>query len=397
MLRTMTTVLMLCLLAMPAPAEDAPAQAEPPVDLAEPPHWPVGFQLSDAATEGWKPRRKSEAAKAEVLVWTPPGAQRLRAVMFIPANSDSKHVGEHAAVRQVAARHGMGIVYLRRFDGSVIERSDPPTQADATFDAVLAQVAQHTGVESYRYAPWVRGRFAFRTTWWFPGRVIASVSYHGETPGYPPEQWAKTGDETPLHLALNGFDEWDRTWYRHVRPMLLNYRHHTGWLPHQAALPGVGHGNYADMHGSPGWGKPVPEGVVSTLDSWDYIALFLDKALTLRLPEGEAGYATADTPVKLNDVGPGTGLLIHPRAIEELAGAKWRPLRKNDEGRYTIVDHVKEPGEVFAAEDGDLDPALLIRKHNDVPEAERADYLWIADRELAEAWVELHTVRAAHE
>jgi len=37
--------------------------------------------------------------------------------------------------------------------------------------------------------------------------------------------------------------------------------------------------------------------------------------------------------------------------------------------------------------------APVFRKFADVPEKERADWFWVADRELAEAWFRLH---AAH-
>lgn len=69
-------------------------------------------------------------------------------------------------------------------------------------------------------------------------------------------EWSRVGDESVLHLAMNGKEEWSGTWYRHVRPSLLNYHHNTKWLGHQLVLKGVGHGEYADKHGSDGWGKP---------------------------------------------------------------------------------------------------------------------------------------------
>jgi len=216
--------------------------------------WPIGFKLPDGVVEGWKRAdRIRNSEKADVLVWVPPEAERLRALFLIPNNTDSKHIGQHGAVREICAEHGIGIVYLRHFGGKVIERSDPPETADAKFAAVLDLVAKATGIAEVRHAPWItlgkssRGRFPFRTTWWFPDRVIASISYHGEVPSWPMQDWSKVEDENVLHLAINGLTEWDGTWYRHVRPGLLNYHHHTGWLNHQMVLYGVGHGNYIDM------------------------------------------------------------------------------------------------------------------------------------------------------
>jgi hypothetical protein len=376
-------------------AKAAAANAtNPQGSLAELPHWPVGMKLPESSTTGWRPAKRRFAHRAEVLVWAPPKARRIRAVLLIPNNTDSKHFGEHAALREVASRHELGVIYLRRFDGKVIERSDPPTQANQ-LQATLDAVAARTGIVEFRHAPWItfgkssRGRFPFRTAWQFPERVIASISYHGETPTWPIAGWARLKDETILHVNVNGQVEWMGTWYRHVRPCLLNYRARRAWLPHQVVVHRVGHGNYADVHGSPGWGKPVPPGAISCLRIWDYLALFVDEAVQLRVPREV--YPTAG-PVQLKQVDADSGYLIHPRAVEELLGARWRPIR-NADGAYQIVNHIKEPHEVYDENPGKVASKLLVRKATDVSEAERKKMFWVADRELALAWLKLHNVQ----
>ena len=391
-------VALVAALAGGAAAGSADAAAKPAgtqESLAELPHWPVGFKLPEEVTVGWKRREKMHASpQPHILVWTPPEAERIRAALLIPNNTDSKHVGEHAAVRRVAARHEIGIVYLRYFGGSVVERTDPPEAAETPFAAVLDLVAKKTGIAEYRHAPWItfgkssRGRFPFRTTWWFPKRVIASISYHGETPTWPMEEWSRVGDESVLHLAINGQDEWSGTWYRHVRPCMLNYHANTAWLTHQVVVHGVGHGNYADMHGSEGWGKPVPDGRISCLRVWDYIALFIDKAMEVRVPR-DACPTTAPTPLK--QVDRGAGYLIHPRAVEELLGTKWHAFRYRD-GAYRIVPWPDEKHPVLDPNPGKVDRAVLIRRAADVPPEERRKMFWVADREQAEAWLSLHDV-----
>lgn len=372
----------------------APAGAKAPASLAELPHWPVGMKLPSALTADWRPAKRKFASRAEVLVWTPPKAKRIRAVMLIPNNTDSKHVGEHAAVRDVAARCELAIVYLRRFDGKVIERSDPPTQA-GQLQAALDAVAERTGIVEFRHAPWItfgkssRGRFPFRATWQFPKRVIASISYHGETPTWPMESWSRVKDESVLHLAINGQDEWSGTWYRHVRPCMLNYHANTSWLTHQVVLHGIGHGNYPDMHGSKGWGKAVPEGRISCLRVWDYIALYIDKAMKLRVPAG--AYPTAG-PTRLKQVDRNNGYLVHPRAPEELLGMKWHAFRYKD-GAYRVIPWPDEKHPVLDPDPGNVEAKLLIRRAADVPEDQRRKLFWLADRELAEAWLKLHNVR----
>lgn len=383
-----------------APADEAvaPDGGADAADLAEPPLWPVGFKLPREMTQGWRNAESRQAkAEAHVLVWTPPGVEHIRAVILIPENSDSIHVFEHPAIRDVAAKQKIGIVYLRHFDGSVVERVNPPDEPGLVYQAVLDRVAEATGVEEYRHAPWItfgkssRGMFPYRTEWMFPDRVIATIAYHAETPTWPLPEWARYEDQTNLHLSINGQEEWDGTWYRHVRPMLLNYHAHTRWLPHQVVVHGVGHGNYVDAHGKPGWGQPVPDGTMSVQRVWDYIALFIDKAMDLRVPK--EGYPTKQ-PTDLLTVSPKGGYLIHPRAPEELLGMRWMAFRKGD-NKYEVIPWPEEKSPVFDTTDGDVDKSLLIRRYEDVPEAERADYLWVPDREMAEAWMKLHDVEGS--
>ncbi len=364
-------------------------------DLAEP-GWPIGIKLPPEIVKGWKrEKRVLNSEKANILVWTPPKAEKIRAAILVPNNTDSKNAVMHKAVRDVAKKHEIGIVYLRHFDGSIIERTNPPENADKMFQAVLDLVARETGIEEYRHAPWItfgkssRGRFPFRTTWWFPDRVIASISYHGETPTWPMKDWSKVGDESVLHVAINGQEEWSGTWYRHVRPCMLNYHANTNWLTHQVVLHKVGHGNYVDAHGSKGWGKPVPKGTISCLDTWDYIAVFIDKAMELRVPEDT--YPTKK-PTKLKQVDRSSGLLIHPRAPEELLGMKWMAFRYKD-GKYQIIPWPDEKHPVHDTEDGDVDRELLIRRASDVPKDQQKKMFWVADREQAKAWLKLHNVQ----
>lgn len=395
-----TAIVAIAWLCSPAPAaEQASDQTDSPDvktnELAELPNWPLGLKIPHEWTEGWKRRdRMKKSEKAHILIWTPPKAKRIRAVFLIPQNSDSKHVGEHGPLREVAKKHEIAIVYLRNFDGAIIERSDPPGKATEMFDKVLGLMAKETGIEEFKHAPWItfgkssRGRFPFRTTWWFPDRVIASISYHGETPSWPMEKWSKVKNESVMHVAINGQEEWSGTWYRHVRPNMLNYHANTNWLTHQVVLHGVGHGDYADMHGSKGWGKPVPEGKISCLRVWDYIAMYTDKAMELRVPKDT--YAT-DKPVKLKQIDPNSGYLVHPRAPEELLGMKWMAFRHKD-GKYQVIPWPQEKHPVLDSEQGNVDKKLLIRHVEDVPADEREKLFWIPDRELTKAWLDLHNV-----
>ncbi len=373
-----------------------PAAAEKVDSLAEPPHWPIGLRLSDDLVGAKAARKKNR--KADVLIWIPEGVQKIRAMMLVVNNTDSKNLHEHKALREVAAAHKTAIVYLRHFYTGIEYHhkkpvSTPPAAPDQILKA-LDVIAKDLAMSEFRHAPWItlgkssRGEFPFRMGWIYPDRTIAGMTWHGETPTWPIPEYAAKQDQSILYLCVNGQEEWSGTWYRAVRPSLLNYRHNTPWLGHQVVGHGVGHGNYVDAHGSRGWGKPVPKGTMSVLRMWDYMSMFVDKALTLRLPK--EGYPT-DKPLKLRQVDPSTGYLVHPRAIEELIGMKWMAFRQAG-GEYKRIPWPDEKHPVHAKHQGSIPTEKLIRKAADVPKAERADYLWIPDKELTRAWLELHNV-----
>ena len=296
--------------------------------------------------------------QAGVLAWAAPGAKRIRAVLIIMINTDSKIFGEHAAVRAVAAKREMGIVYLRcpEVHYNLNEAKDT-----TIIHGILDTTARKTGIAEFRHAPWITfgksasGKFPFFMGWVYPKRTIASISYHAETPTWPVAAWAKLDGETILHTSVNGHTEWGGTWHRHVRPALLNYRT-IGWLTNQVVVHRVGHGKYPDVHGSAGWGRKFPDRV-TCIDVWDYLALFIDRAIAARVPQD--AYPT-DGPVRLKQVRDCEGYLIEPR-VEDLL----------DEGRGKALPR-------------------LIHQAADVPEAKRRGMFWVADRQLAEAWFRLH-------
>jgi len=340
--RILLTVLMA---AMSASATASAAATQPAASLAEPPEWPIGFAIPDAMG-GKRPAKGPD--RADILIWLPDGAKRIRAMLIIPNNSDSKAFGEHAATRKVAAKHEMAIVYLRNFATGFEHRKTPP-ESDAMAE-LMALVSRHTHINEFVHAPWVtfgkssRGEFPFRMAWLYPDRTIASITYHGETPTWPIPDWARLNGQTILSVNANGESEWAGTWFGHVRPSLLNYRATQNWLSHIVVVKGVGHGDYIDTHGSSGWGKPVPPGAVSCLRVWDYLALFMDKAVGLRLPPGE--YPT-EGPLALRQVDEASGVLIDPFAVETLFKVPRLPLR--EKGGVFLVGEVEEkPVDGFA-------------------------------------------------
>lgn len=319
----------------------APAAAVDPL-------WPISMQMPERL--GGKPPVPGKPISPDLRVWVPEGATRLRAVFLVPDNTDSKNFTEHAPFRAVATKHQMGIVYMRGFKPNIEhwKEETPPTGENLV--EMLKMVAKETGIKEFEHAPWVvfgkssRGEFPFRAAWVFPDRVIAAVTYHGETPRWPVPDWAKLTGQTILSVNANGETEWGGTWFNHVRPSLLNYRSQKGWLSHIAVAKDVGHGDYVDAHGSPGWGQPFP-GKVTCIRVWNYLAMFIDKALELRLPKDV--YAT-NGPVTLNQVDESAGYLIDPFAVEETFGVPHLPLQKKD-GLYVVGGAEEFPVSGFAS------------------------------------------------
>lgn len=324
-------------------------------ELAQLPHWPIGLDVPKAA-----PPPKRPVKGAAILAWVPSKVRQIRAALLIRQNTDSKHFGEHAVLRRIATKHEMAVVYLRYFPHENLA-GNPKNRV---IFQILDSLAEETGFAEFRHVPWIAfgkssvGKFPFYLAWAYPERTIATISYHAETPTWPPASWARTEQETILHLSLNGETEWGGTWNRHVRPSLLNYRAKSRWLPHLAVVHDVGHGNYLDVHGGPGWGKRFP-GKVTCIRVWDYLSLYVDKALALRLPAGEY---PSKSPIKLNQVDASTGYLIRPYAVEDMFKLPRIVMIQSDEG-YVVDPAGDDPPATFVT----ISPVKGFRPQPGVP------------------------------
>ena len=320
-----------------------PADLHPLTGYAALPHWPIGYI---------PPFIKYERKRAAILVWLPPDAKKIRAMFIIPNNSDSKIIGQHKAIKEVAKKHDMGIMFVRVGNWDI-------------FHKLLEDLAERTGIKSIKYAPYIvqgkssRGMDPINMAWSYPERMIAGLTYHGETPTWPPESRNpnnKLNGENILWCNANGESEWGGTWFNHVRPSLLNYNIQKDWLTHIVVVKDVGHGDYCDGHGSKGWGKTFPD-EVQCLDVWDYFAVYIDKALELRVPKD---HDPDEGPAELMQVDKSKGWLISPFAVEDL----WRQphyLLKNDEetGDYLVGSSAQPPvcGYMAVAAAKDFEPA----------------------------------------
>ncbi|MFW5690353.1 MAG: hypothetical protein ACOCXY_00910 [Planctomycetota bacterium] len=336
--------LIIVMLAYAAVTPDATFAAEGGKDP-----WPYSMDMPASIQAKIDAKRKKK--QTPILAWVPKDAKKIRGMLLIVANTDSKHFAEYEKTRAVAAKHGMAIIYFRYALQSDLDN----------VPKILAHVAKQVGHEEIAHAPWVTfgkssmGKFPYYMAWKYPGRTVATISYHAETPKWPMADWSNIEDQTILHCSANGELEWGGTFAKHVRPSLLNYRLHTNVLPHQIVAHGVGHGDYVDAHGSKGWGKSHP-GKTSVRDVWNYLALFVDKAMELRVPAD--AYAT-NAPIKLKKVDPSTGYLIEPFAVEDTFGRPRMDLVCDKDG-YVVDPHADRPklnGYVEIAPAKDYQPA----------------------------------------
>ncbi len=70
-------------------AQDNPSLAEGTV-------WPMGWQLPPPLGPATRNPRDSNA---DILVWVPPGATRIRSVLLVPNNTDSKDWSQNGGFR----------------------------------------------------------------------------------------------------------------------------------------------------------------------------------------------------------------------------------------------------------------------------------------------------------
>lgn len=358
--------------------------------------WPHRLNFSETRVRSWGERRAEQILRAEdghVWLWTPPESQRIRALLLIANNTDLVKIGEHRQIREAAARHDMAILYLQHFSGRLLESGPPSPEAEATLAELFSLAEAASGKPGFQDAAWVllgkssRGKFAFQPAWAFPDRVAATIAYHGETPSWPLPPWAQAAAESSiLHLNVQGLTEWDGTWYRHVRPSLLNYNRFSDWRTHQVVIYGVDHGYYADYFLFPNFGQEMPRDhrLIRVTDVWNYLAVFLDTSLTLRLPAPDA----ADRSLRAVDTEQ--GYLLHPRIVEEMLGSKWFAFREDAGGRFQIIPWPDERSPVYETAQGTLPMAEWVRPAAAVPPEARGGYFWIATRNQLQAWLRLH-------
>ena len=278
----------------------------------EPPHWPIGVPFPGQTKPEPGKKRIPPPMVTDAYVWVPKGMKHLRAALVIVPDQGSKQFGQHPAVRKLAEKHEMGILYLLNYQ----EKRDPGRIA-----SILAEVAKYTRIREFRYVPWIllngpnNANFALSVAAKQPNRTVATIGYHAPAPSWPRQSWAP--NSPVLHVNVNGEFDDSSAWSWQHRPRLLNYQLTSGWLSHMVVPRGVADGDYPS--------RDAARGGPTRADVSDYLTTFMDKALALRVPGGN--YATNKPPV-LKKVDPSRGVLVETYAMEDIFRTVRGPMKK---------------------------------------------------------------------
>lgn len=156
-------------------------QVEPP-PAGKPPRWPVGIPF-DSQPKRFDERGFPLPRLADAYVWVPDDADHVRAVLLITPEADCRLFGEQKAVRAVAEKHGMAILYLQNCT------SAPQI---SQVESILESAAKWTKKPSFKHAPWItfnrsmQPEFGMALGGKRPSRTVATIAYHAPAPEWPP-------------------------------------------------------------------------------------------------------------------------------------------------------------------------------------------------------------------
>ncbi|MFW5872382.1 MAG: fibronectin type III domain-containing protein [bacterium] len=147
-----------------------------------------------------------------VRVWTPPSATKVKAFYLSGGIGNAKSFAESWSLRSHLEASDMGIVYIRTnyFGMGIFDHN----KDSAFFWHVLDTVAKVTGIEEYKFAPWVvfghstDGLMAQNISLWKPERTLGIIYYKSGNLGNPanmkePYKSLEPMKEIPF-LAVNG-------------------------------------------------------------------------------------------------------------------------------------------------------------------------------------------------
>jgi hypothetical protein len=249
-------------------------------------------------------------ANRTIYLWIPPPCASVRGLIAAFANLTERQWLEDPAVRKVAQRQCLGIVWIGPGDESILNADMKPGAGEA-LQAAFRALARVSGFPELEFAPVIptghsaHGHFAWRFAQWAPERTIAVIPI--KTVPFPPDLDLPG---IPMFYLVGETTEWpqyrdgrigDRDFFwSHVRASALRLRQaNPENLIGVATDPGAGHFDW-----SPADGK--------------LLALFIEKACLARLPH----QTPAHGPVHLRPIQANQGWLTDSSGVQP---DRWPP------------------------------------------------------------------------
>jgi hypothetical protein len=255
------------------------------------------------------------------FLWIPADCQRVRGVVVGQHNMLEEGILEHSYFRQTLAELGLAEVWVTPGLDLVFDFNKA---AGGQFNDIMRALAKESGYEELEFAPVVpighsaAASYPWNFAAWNPERTLAVLSVHGDAPltnrtgsGRPNPDWGERKIDGVPGLMVMGEYEW---WDDRLTPA-LDFRNEHPAAP-VGMLADVGHGHF-----------DFSDQMVR------YLALFLRKAVALRLP----GDAPLDKPVELKPIDPRQGWLID----------RWRMGRTPEAQPAPYSEYKGNPREAF--------------------------------------------------
>ena len=266
------------------------------------------------------------------FLWIPADCMQVKAILVGQHNMSEETLFDNPLFREKMQKLGIGFVWITP---GIDQQWDVSKGTQRIFEKMMADLADVSGYSELKNVPIVPiGHSAMATyPWnfaaWNAERTLAVISLHGDAPrtnltGYGREnlEWGRTRNINGIPgLMIEGEYEW---WEARVNPALAFRMMYPESCISFLCDAGRGHFDVAD-------------------ETAAYIALFLEKAVCLRLTDE----VTKDGKVKLNPVNPTKGWLAE----------RWHP---NQKKRAKAAFYSQYKGDVH-------------------------DAFWYFDREIAEA------------
>lgn len=207
----------------------------------------------------------------EGFLWIAPGTERVEALMFAFQNMNEETLFSMPAFRERMGAAGVALLWIAPGFG---QEWDVNQGVQDAFDGLLRNLAEASGHAELTEVPLIPFGHSAQATmpWnfaaWNPSRTLCLISYHGDAPrsnlcgyGRSNVEWGRTRNIDGIPgLMVMGEYEW---WEARLRPALAFRMMYPGSCISFLGDAGRGHFDVSDR-------------------TADYIALFVEKAMTAR-------------------------------------------------------------------------------------------------------------------